>query len=396
MSKLLINESPLMFQPTLATKIGVNEAIALQQLHYLLNPKFNKNIKDSKCWVYNSYPEWKEKEFPFWSEGTIQRVFLSLEKQSLVDSRRLTKNSRDRTKWYTINYDNVSKLDLVVGTSPQNAMMEPHDRKMRSCITADCGLASPQNAMMSKVQEITQEITQENKQHAREAAPETKAVEQLKAEPSIGLMADPVCDEPVQEIPEEHPEPKAATPRPAKPKTASQQEFELFWLAYVLKVGKGAAVKAFDRSEKKFALQAKKNPTPCSAMGDTSKTFLGAILGALEAQKAERAERERLGLWSPSWKHPATWLNQECWNDVPKTAEEMRKEVEAKQATRNPVGQKKPSYSDRVQAANRAMGSIMEEYYPDMLKHFPELMPEPKQTNFNIPQLREEIVVNAI
>ena len=89
-------------------------------------------------------------------------------------------------------------------------------------------------------QNITQEITTKEN-HAREAAPETKAVEQLKAEPSIGLMADPVCDEPILEekIPDEEPEPKAAAPRSEKSKSASQQEFESFWSAYELKVGKG-------------------------------------------------------------------------------------------------------------------------------------------------------------
>jgi len=34
MSNLLIQEVPLMVLPTLATKIGLNEAMFLQQLHY--------------------------------------------------------------------------------------------------------------------------------------------------------------------------------------------------------------------------------------------------------------------------------------------------------------------------------------------------------------------------
>ena len=36
MSNLLINESPLQVLPTLATYIGLNEAIFLQQVHYWL------------------------------------------------------------------------------------------------------------------------------------------------------------------------------------------------------------------------------------------------------------------------------------------------------------------------------------------------------------------------
>lgn len=33
---LLLNEYPLLLSPTLACKIGVNEALILQQLHYWL------------------------------------------------------------------------------------------------------------------------------------------------------------------------------------------------------------------------------------------------------------------------------------------------------------------------------------------------------------------------
>ena len=41
MSNLLLNEVPLMCQPSLATKIGLNEAIFIQQLHYWLNRSTN-------------------------------------------------------------------------------------------------------------------------------------------------------------------------------------------------------------------------------------------------------------------------------------------------------------------------------------------------------------------
>ena len=36
MSKLLINENPIMIQPTLVMKLGLNQAIIIQQLHYWL------------------------------------------------------------------------------------------------------------------------------------------------------------------------------------------------------------------------------------------------------------------------------------------------------------------------------------------------------------------------
>jgi len=71
MSKLLINENPIMIQPTLVMKLGLNQAIIIQQVHYWLLK--SPHIKDGKRWIYNSYKDWKQ-QFPFWSEKTISRV----------------------------------------------------------------------------------------------------------------------------------------------------------------------------------------------------------------------------------------------------------------------------------------------------------------------------------
>jgi len=60
MSKLLINEHPLIVLPSLAEEVGINEAIVLQQLHYWLdNPKVGK-LWRGKSWVRNSVREWQE------------------------------------------------------------------------------------------------------------------------------------------------------------------------------------------------------------------------------------------------------------------------------------------------------------------------------------------------
>ena len=37
-SRLLIDEYPLVVQPSLAALVGINEAIILQQIHYWLQP----------------------------------------------------------------------------------------------------------------------------------------------------------------------------------------------------------------------------------------------------------------------------------------------------------------------------------------------------------------------
>ena len=112
MSKLLINESPLTFQPSLAVAIGLNEAIVLQQIHYWLNNKNNKGYEqDGYKWVFNTYAEWKESNFPFWSENTIQRTFASLEEMRLVVSIQPMKGKYDRTKYYRIEYTNLNGIE---------------------------------------------------------------------------------------------------------------------------------------------------------------------------------------------------------------------------------------------------------------------------------------------
>lgn len=112
---LLIQEPPLQVLPSLAVRIGLNEALVLQQLHYwLLRSPHDDN---GERWIYNTYDQWTD-QFPFWSERTLRRIFGSLEGQGVVSSRQnMNRDSRDRTKWYTINYQNVqTHVDNLAGS----------------------------------------------------------------------------------------------------------------------------------------------------------------------------------------------------------------------------------------------------------------------------------------
>lgn len=77
MSKLLVNESPLQVLPSLAVRIGLNEAITLQQIHFRTREKRGG-------WCYDSYETWQKEHFPFWSVMTIRRVFKSLIDRDLI------------------------------------------------------------------------------------------------------------------------------------------------------------------------------------------------------------------------------------------------------------------------------------------------------------------------
>src|SRR3990167_8536578 len=109
-SSVLINEPPILVLPTLASEIGLNEAMVLQQIHYWLNNERIKNHFNGQTWVRNTYDQWR-RQFPFWGEKTLRRAFSSLEEQQLVQSFISNEEFR-KTKFYTIQYDNVEKLDL--------------------------------------------------------------------------------------------------------------------------------------------------------------------------------------------------------------------------------------------------------------------------------------------
>ena len=108
MSKLLMNEVPLMVQPSLAKKVGLNEALFLQQLHYWLER--STKVINERRWIYNSVGAW-QKQFSFWSISTLKRIIASLEKRKLIITDNFNSFSMDRTKWYTIDYDELDKLE---------------------------------------------------------------------------------------------------------------------------------------------------------------------------------------------------------------------------------------------------------------------------------------------
>lgn len=106
---LLLREPPLQVLPSLACAIGLNEAIALQQLYYLQsNPQNGKTLADGERYIFNTYAEWSA-YFPFWSEPTIKRVFLELEQRHLVETQQPEGNF-SRRKYYRVPLSVVVNL----------------------------------------------------------------------------------------------------------------------------------------------------------------------------------------------------------------------------------------------------------------------------------------------
>ncbi|SFA86379.1 MULTISPECIES: conserved phage C-terminal domain-containing protein [unclassified Bacillus (in: firmicutes)] len=148
MNKLLISGKPLMVIPELAVKIGFNEALMLQQIHYWVSS--STHIIEGKKWIYNTYKEWQN-QLPFWSESTIMRTIRSLEKQGFLISANWNSSKMDKTKWYTINYQKVEELE--------NAEMELSFGQNEVSNTSECTME--EGSLTKAIPESTSEITTE-------------------------------------------------------------------------------------------------------------------------------------------------------------------------------------------------------------------------------------------
>lgn len=120
---LLFKRQPLVISPQLACRIGLNEAIVLQQICYWIEETPAGVEHAGRKWVYNTIEQWNE-QFPFWSPDTVKRSLTSLKKRGLVDVKQLNKSKHDRTNFYAINYD--SPLLVEEGNLPSTTRARKH------------------------------------------------------------------------------------------------------------------------------------------------------------------------------------------------------------------------------------------------------------------------------
>lgn len=129
---LLMTSRPIVINPDLAYSIGLNEAIALQQINYWLKETTSGMERDGVRWIYNTTEQWLE-QFPFWSESTLKRTFTRLKTLGVLKIEQLNKSQRDMTNFYTINYESElldgvkvteSKRSKCAVPSGQNDTME--------------------------------------------------------------------------------------------------------------------------------------------------------------------------------------------------------------------------------------------------------------------------------
>lgn len=138
MSKLLIDERPLIVLPRLAAAIGLYEAMVLQQVHFWLGVTTPDD--DGRAWVRKTYGQWRD-DLPFCSIDTIKRTIRTLEGMELLISTNLQNRQRmDRTKRYTINYAKLSQI------APHRVNLHDHEGKLPSSSVQPAPMSSGQIA----------------------------------------------------------------------------------------------------------------------------------------------------------------------------------------------------------------------------------------------------------
>ena len=162
---LLFDEQPIVFDRTLAREIGDRHATVLQQVHYWIEvnrKKKNKEVyKDGYYWTYRSIKKWHEEEFDYLSFSTVRRTFDDLIEDGYLITGEYNKFGADRTKWYRVNKDKISKLYEKItnekhlsNTTNANAQNEQMEKSKMS--------SSEMLKMSQPIQENKKRLNKEN------------------------------------------------------------------------------------------------------------------------------------------------------------------------------------------------------------------------------------------
>ena len=141
-------DSYLTVDPALAQAIGLDEAIVLTRITYLLHLSKGKEghaDESGTTWVWNSYDEWRCDHFPFFTKSHVIEIIRKLEREGLLVSKQRT--SHDRRKLYTIDYaavdDCVRKATFPMATEP--ASLLPYSATSQAHVPLAAGPATGQD-----------------------------------------------------------------------------------------------------------------------------------------------------------------------------------------------------------------------------------------------------------
>jgi len=243
---LLLDESPIVFQGRLAKLIGLSEAIVLQTLQYYCNNKKCGKVVNDQRWIYNTYEEWQELAFPFWSPRAIAETFRTLEKMGFVASEKFDKKDGMNRKYYTVTHAakvvlTTEKLTHLEETSSWGGMRKN---------LPDGEEESSRSARARLIKEYTENHTENHSCSSADEREQGNFTDKDQAESYLSTLPPDL-----ENKPPEQPEDKVMSataeqktpPHSAPPSPQYSADFETFWSAYPRKIGKQAAYREWKR-----------------------------------------------------------------------------------------------------------------------------------------------------
>jgi hypothetical protein len=105
-------------QSAVAVRVGVPAAMMLQQVFFVIRTGGGRILDDpARPYVATTYPEWRDKYFPFFSVITIKRAFVKLEKKNLIESKQAD-GRQSRKKSYRPTPEGIKLIPS--GKEPSN------------------------------------------------------------------------------------------------------------------------------------------------------------------------------------------------------------------------------------------------------------------------------------
>ncbi len=146
-SPCLLPQRPLLLAPSLACLVGLSEALVLQQLHCLLQHRLadhpSASLPEGSGWVHLSYPEWVERDFPFWCPKTLQRLVQRLQRQGLLRIDKPAASATERRNGYRLDYEALQRLLQSHGLSLSPSDQEPVPAEQPDNLSAPPGTTCP-------------------------------------------------------------------------------------------------------------------------------------------------------------------------------------------------------------------------------------------------------------
>jgi len=161
------NPTILRIHPTLASQIGLNESIMLLQLEFLISISTSEK-HDGRDWTFQSVRDLQENYFPFWSHMTVNRVIKSLEEKGYITIDNFNKYKYDKTRWITINYENLEDFDSIVikdtPVSKRNTLSQNVTRSDQNVTTIPETTTEITTELKKKEKPLKAELTIEDKE----------------------------------------------------------------------------------------------------------------------------------------------------------------------------------------------------------------------------------------